>query len=63
MKIIQLLCLSAMLSFAVGCKKETTTETTVEQTEQGTLPDATSLDTVAPASADSVATDSIAPPQ
>lgn len=63
MKTIQILCLSAMLSFAVGCKKETTTETTVEQQEQGTLPDAAALDTVAPATTDTVATDSIAPPQ
>ncbi len=63
MKIIQVLCLSALLSFAIGCKKETTTETTIEQQEQGTLPDATALDTVAPSTADTVATDSIVTPK
>lgn len=63
MKTIQILCLGALLSFAVGCKKETTTETTVEQTEMGTLPDATATDTVAPVVPDSVATDTMAAPQ
>jgi len=63
MKTIQILCLSAILSLAIGCKKETTTETTVEQTEQGTLPDATASDTINPATTDTVATDSIIAPK
>jgi hypothetical protein len=63
MKTIKILCLLAMLGFATGCKKDAATEPTVEQQEQGTLPDATAIDTVAPAVTDTIAKDSIAPPQ
>jgi hypothetical protein len=59
MKTIQILCLSALLSFAIGCKKDTPAEPTVEQQEQGTLPDATAQDTINPATPDSVAVDSM----
>jgi len=37
MKVLQIICLSALLSFATGCKKETETPS-VQQMEQGTLP-------------------------
>ena len=63
MKTIQILCLSALLSFAVGCKKNAPAEPTVEQQEQGTLPDATATDTVSPAATDTVAVDSMTTPK
>jgi len=63
MKTIQILCLTALLSFAIGCKKDTPAPPTVEQTEQGTLPDATAMDTVNPATPDTVAVDSITTPK
>jgi len=50
MKKLQILCLSALLSFAIGCKKETETPS-IEQKEQGTLPKV---------EADSVPKDSVA---
>jgi len=63
MKTIQILCLSALLSFAIGCKKDAPAEPTVEQQEQGTLPDATATDTVSPAATDTVAVDSMTTPK
>jgi len=61
MKTIQILCLSALLTFAIGCKKDNPAETkpSVDQQEQGTLPDATAMDTVTPATRDTVAVDSM----
>jgi uncharacterized lipoprotein NlpE involved in copper resistance len=50
MKTLQLFCLAAMLSLAIGCKNETETPS-IEQKEQGTLPkvetDTVPKDTVA----------------
>lgn len=63
MKIIQILCLLAILGFATGCKKDAATEQTIEQQEQGTLPDATALDTVNPAVADTVPADTVKTPK
>ncbi|MXN92732.1 hypothetical protein GR160_16000 [Flavobacterium sp. Sd200] len=63
MKTIQIFAFAALLSFAVGCKKDTPTEPTVEQTEQGTLPDATAIDTVTPAEADSIPADTVIAPK
>lgn len=40
MKILQIICLFVLMSIGTGCKKETT-EPTVEQKEQGTLPEQT----------------------
>ena len=61
MKLLQTMCLLAMLSFAIGCKKEAKepVEPTVEQKEQGTLPES-SVDSVPPAP-DSTATDTVKP--
>jgi len=63
MKTIQILCLSALLSFTIGCKKDTPAEPAVEQQEQGTLPDATALDTVNTVTADTVKVDSMTTPK
>lgn len=59
MKVLQIICLSALLSFAIGCKKESTTPS-IQQQEQGTLPD-TPTDTVPPMTTDTVAGDTVKP--
>ena len=59
MKILQIICLLAVLSFAIGCKKEAT-EPSIEQQEQGTLPDSPS-DTVPPMPTDTIAGDTVKP--
>jgi hypothetical protein len=61
MKVIKILCLTAMLSFATGCKKDASTETTqdTEQQEQGGMTDTTNDEPVTPATPDTIAVDSM----
>lgn len=58
MKKLLIPCLGALLIFATGCKNETTKDT-IDQQEQGTLPDS-KLDTVPPPVQDTTIVDTVA---
>jgi len=57
MKKLLLICMMAVLGVATGCKDDK--DTTVEQQEQGTLPD-TRADTIPPPVTDTVVSDTVA---